>query len=235
MLCQPRFWRLVALALFSSLPVRAQAASVVITASFGGGNAVVSVRSILELKYRTVVKQQQDFSCGSAAIATLLSYHYETPVPEREVLLAMYEKGNRAVIHREGFSLLDMKQYLDGRGLQADGIYAGLDDLERVGVPAIVLIEDQGYRHFVVVKGVKNGEVLVGDPAVGLRVYRRAHFETLWTNRLLFVVRSHADVARKHFNTAPQWAAIARAPLGVAVSRDSLANVTLLRPPSGDF
>jgi predicted double-glycine peptidase len=198
-----------------------------------GVNASVPVKSIKELKYRGVVRQQFDFSCGSAAVATLLTHHYANPVDEQDVFMAMYKKGNRAAIHREGFSLLDMKQYLDDRDYKSDGLYASLDDLARVGVPAIALIDVNGYKHFVVVKGVKNGEVMVGDPAAGLKLYRRADFEKLWTNGILFVVRSRADVARRHFNS--EWVNIARAPISHAMSRDSLANVTLLRPGGNDF
>lgn len=198
-----------------------------------GTNARVPVKSIRELKYRAVIKQQFDFSCGSAAVATLLTYHYRFPVSEQDVFLAMYEKGDRETIHREGFSLLDMKQYLDDRGYQADGIYASLDDLARVGVPAIVLVDLKGYNHFVVIKGVKNDEVMVGDPALGLKLYRKAEFEKIWTNGIFFVVRSRADIARNHFNS--EWGNIARAPMGSSISRDALSNITLLRPSSGDF
>jgi predicted double-glycine peptidase len=198
-----------------------------------GVNASVQVKSIKELKYRAVVRQQYDFSCGSAAVATLLTHHYANAVNEQDVFLAMYKKGNRAAIHREGFSLLDMKQYLDERGYQSDGLYASLDDLARVGIPAIALIEVNGYKHFVVLKGVKNGEVMVGDPAAGLKLYRRSDFEKLWTNGILFVVRSRADIAKQHFNS--EWGNIARAPVSYGISRDSLTNVTLLRPGGNDF
>jgi predicted double-glycine peptidase len=198
-----------------------------------GINVSVPLKSIKELKYRGVIRQQYDFSCGSAAVATLLTHHYAAPVGEKDVFMAMYQRGNRAAIQREGFSLLDMKQYLEDRGYRADGIYASLDDLARVGIPAIVLIEVQGYKHFVVVKGVQNGEVMAGDPAAGLKLYRRAEFEKLWTNGIVFVVRSRPDIARKHFNA--EWGNIARAPLGQAISRDMLANVTLLRPGANDF
>lgn len=211
-----------------------QAGSVEITAAFGS-NARVAVRSLKELKYRFVIKQQTDFSCGSAALATLLKYHYDKPVDEQQVLHAMYERGNRAAIHREGFSLLDMKQYLQVQGYQADGVFANLADLERIGIPAIVLIEDKGYKHFVVIKGVKNGEVLVGDPAAGLKRYRQPDFEKLWTNKLLFVIRSRPDIGRSMFNTREEWASLPRAPVGSTVSTGSLVNVTLLRPTAADF
>jgi predicted double-glycine peptidase len=211
----------------------ANAASLVLTGILG--NASVSVSSLHDLKYRTIVRQQYDFSCGSAAIATLLTYHYEHQVTEQEVLLAMFERGNRAAIRRDGFSLLDMQQYLQTIGYSADGIYASLDDLTRVGIPAIVLIQKDGYKHFVVIKGVNVHEVLVGDPAAGLKRYSRAEFANLWTNGILFVVRSRPDVARSHFNGVAQWSVVLRAPISDAVARDSLTNVTVLRPSRGDF
>jgi predicted double-glycine peptidase len=198
-----------------------------------GANAVIPVKSIQELKYRAVVRQQFDFSCGSAAVATLLTYHYGSPVSEQDVFLAMYQQGDRETIQREGFSLLDMKRYLDDRGYQAEGIYADLDELADMGIPAIVLVNLNGYNHFVVIKGVKNGEVMVGDPAAGLKLYRKAEFEKIWTNGIVFVAGSRADIAKSHFNS--QWALIARAPMGSAFARDGLANITLLRPGSRDF
>lgn len=223
----------LALAMWTAAPL-VKAASVIVTPSFGS-SATIPVKSILDLKYRTIVRQQHDFSCGSAAIATLLSYHYETPVTEQEVLLAMFEKGNRAAIRRQGFSLLDMQQYLAAQGYQADGIYASLDDLARVGIPAIALIEKDGYKHFVVIKGTNAREVLVGDPAAGLKLHPRADFEKLWTNGLLFVIRSRPDLGKSHFNGTAQWSVMLRAPLRDAIARDSLSNVTLLRPSAADF
>jgi predicted double-glycine peptidase len=198
-----------------------------------GINVSIPLKSIKELKYRGVIRQEYDFSCGSAAVATLLTHHYAAPVSEKDVFMAMFQRGNRAAIQREGFSLLDMKQYLEDHGYRADGIYASLDDLARVGIPAIVLIEVQGYKHFIVVKGVQNGEIMAGDPASGLKVYRRADFQKLWTNGILFVVRSKPEIAKRHFNA--EWSNIARAPLGEAISRNMLANITLLRPTANDF
>jgi predicted double-glycine peptidase len=198
-----------------------------------GVNARVPVRSMRELKFRAVIRQQFDFSCGSAAVATLLTYHYQNRVSEQDVFLGMYEKGNKAAIQREGFSLLDMKEYLESRGYQADGLYATLDELAAIGIPAIVLVEANGYKHFVVIKGIKNGELLVGDPAAGLKLYRKTDFEKIWTNGILFVVRSALEIAKSQFNV--EWHTIARAPLGIGIARDSLTNITLLRPGPNDF
>src|SRR5690606_34611966 len=53
--------------------------------SQGGGNYSVQVISCRDIPFRTVVRQEYDYSCGSAALATLLRYHYGRDVAEREV------------------------------------------------------------------------------------------------------------------------------------------------------
>ncbi len=211
-----------------------QAAAVEVPA-LGGSHVSVPVASMKALRFQSTLRQQYDFSCGSAAIATLLTYHYQLRVSEQQVFRAMYEAGDQPKIRKEGFSLLDMKRYLDANGYQADGVRATLDDLAEVAIPAILLIRENGYAHFVVIKGLRAGEVLVGDPAGGLRVYARPELEKLWTNGILFVVRGAQAVGRQNFNLAREWNARPRASTALAVARESLSNVTLLRPGRMDF
>lgn len=204
----------------------------------GGTSYSVKTTSLKEMRlraaFRTTVRQMEDFSCGSAAIATLLTYHYQRPLSEREVLEAMFVKGDQAKIRREGFSLLDMKNYLESHGYRADGFQVTLDKLVSTSTPAIALIRDNGYNHFVVVKGTRDDKVLIGDPAIGARVMARADFEKIWANQIFFVIHSHRDLAQ--FNVGDHWRVHPAALLDQAISRDSLAAITLLRPdPSTDF
>lgn len=201
----------------------------------GAANTNVSQHSVQERKFATVVRQQYDFSCGSAALATLLTYHYEDRTDEQTAFRAMYDKGDKAKIVRAGFSLLDMKNYLEGNGYQADGYDASLAKLTQAGVPAIALINYRGYRHFVVVKGVTDRDVLIGDPALGLRFIPRNEFDGMWDNHILFIIKNRSEVGQKHFNPPADWNSLARAPLGSAVSRDSLASATIALPRLGDF
>ena len=55
----------------------------------GGGSYTVSVISWRDIPFRSVVRQQYDYSCGSAAVATLLRHHYGITVPENEVFQSM--------------------------------------------------------------------------------------------------------------------------------------------------
>jgi len=198
------------------------------------GSFNVAVTSIKEARFEKVIKQQYDFSCGSAALATLLTYHYELPIGEDTVFTEMYKVGNQEKIRKEGFSLLDMKKFLKSRGFEANGFKTSLDKLAGVGVPAIVLINTNGYRHFVVIKGVSESEVLVGDPALGTRTYKREAFEEIW-NEIFFVVKQNVDVARNYFNQDGEWSVRAKAPFGTALNRSTLAATTIMLPQIGDF
>jgi predicted double-glycine peptidase len=208
------------------------------TVSLNDQNSVnVPLHSIKQLKlqraFRTTWHQQYDFSCGSAALATLLTYHYNRPTDETTIFKAMFAAGDQAQIQVKGFSLLDMKRYLVANGYLADGVTAPLDKLVQVHVPAIALISDHGYRHFVVVKGVEGQRVLLGDPALGTRVLDRRDFERARVSNLFFVIRNHRETAR--FNARADWDTTLAAPISLAIDRESLAMEILLIPNATRF
>ena len=176
---------------------------------------VVPVASIQARKFNTVVRQQYDFSCGSAAVATLLHYHYADPQGEADVFRGMWRDGNQEQIRKVGFSLLDMKRYLASRNLRADGYKVSLADIAKRGIPGIALITIRQYRHFVVIKGVNKEEVLLGDPSLGLRTMSIAEFSKAW-NGIYFVINNNLDLAQRAFNVDAQWASFSRSPVGGA-------------------
>ena len=53
-------------------------------------------------------------------------------------------------------------------------LHQDLDKLREERVPAIALVTENGYHHFVVVKGFDGERVLIGDPASGTRAVTRA-------------------------------------------------------------
>lgn len=222
---------IVAASLAALAGAPALAADTVIPAA--GAEYKVRTVSLREARFRTTIRQQYDFSCGSAAVATLLTYQYGHPVTEQEVFQQMYLHGDRAKIQREGFSLLDMKRFLASRGYQADGFELPLSKLEETQVPAIVLVVENGYHHFVVVKGVRGNRVLIGDPALGTRALAREHFERIWDSNLLFVIHNRTDRAR--FNLAADWRVAPSGPYWMGVNRDSLFFTVMPRHGSGDF
>lgn len=210
----------------------AMAATMEVTPGMGS-RMLLQVWSMRELKVRSVILQKYDYSCGSAAVATLLTYHYDHPMTEAAAFRMMFDHGNQEKIQKEGFSFLDMKRFLEAHRYPADGFQVSLDDLSKAGIPAIVLMVDKGYHHFVVVKGMRGDKVLLGDPAVGLRVMPREQFEASWPSRVVFVI--HDSPAHGDFNTARDWSIRPLSPLGQPLSPDTLNNIVLFRPGEMDF
>lgn len=212
--------------------VSAQAGSINIPgADFGSVN--VGIKSLKERQFSLTVRQKLDFSCGSAALSTLLTHHYNDPVDEETIFKGMWEAGNETKIRSQGFSLLDIKAYLERRGYAANGYTTSLDKLANVGIPAIVLIRDGGYNHFVVIKGLKDGKVAFGDPSLGARVMPQQQFEKMLINRIVFVVNGRNEQAV--FNHPKDWRIREKAPISLANGSSDLANTMLLRRPFGDY
>ncbi len=204
--------------------VRVHAAPVAIP-GLPGGSITVDVTSKRESQFRSTMRQRYDFSCGSAALATLLSSGYEDAVSEGAVFTKMYEAGDKERIRKDGFSLLDMKMYLESEGYMADGYRVPLEKLSELGIPAITVLTMNGYKHFVVIKGVSDSEILLSDPAAGTTVLPRSRFETMW-NGILFLIRNRKNVATQYFNRKEDWQVRTKAPIGMAMEASELGSVT---------
>ena len=143
------------------------------------------VRSLLEMRRERVVVQEWDLSCGAAALATLLRYQHGDRVSERDIAIGMigrdrYLRNPELVRLQNGFSLLDLKLFVDERGYEGIG-FGGLEfeDLDQYA-PIIVPISRAGYDHFVVYRGRMKDRVLLADPAFGTVTMRIEKFERAW-------------------------------------------------------
>ncbi|WDI31495.1 C39 family peptidase [Hyphococcus flavus] len=192
----------------------------------GGAMARIKVASMVERKFSTVVRQQYDFSCGSAALATLLTHHYQRPTTETDAFQAMWDVGDQNRIRELGFSLLEMKRYLESINLKADGFSLTLDRVQEIGVPGIALVDVRGYKHFVVVKGITDRVVLVGDPSTGVTSMPRHIFEERWDGTILFI-RSEVLVGKANFNRVADWRLTPTSPYDRARDDESLQSLHL--------
>ncbi len=226
-------WPGILIAILACLAVPAvEAGSIDLPYQISGSYSVPAT-SIKEARFAATIHQQYDFSCGSAALSTLLTYQYHYPVTEDKVFEEMFQRGDRAKIRVEGFSLLDMKRYLEAHGFEADGFQEPLEKLASAKIPAIVLINEAGYNHFVVVKGLRGGRVLLGDPAGGTRAVTESAFQAAWVNQVLFVITNRQDAAE--FNIAADWRVAPTAPIRGSINREGLAGILIPKLGPADF
>jgi uncharacterized protein len=200
----------IAATIMSATP--AYPADVQLTPVATGANYSVPVMSWADIPFRTVVRQQFDFSCGSAAVATLLTHQWGIKTSESEPFKAMWLKGDQAAIKTKGFSMLDMKHYLETRGMKAVGYRYTVADIAKTQIPGIALIDLKGFKHFVVVKGVASGKVLVGDSILGLTEYPADTFTKMW-NGIYLTVQPANDDRKPIFNLRSDWGPWATAPI----------------------
>jgi hypothetical protein len=159
--------------------------AVLLTWPAAAADGVRAVRSLLEMRHDSVVVQEWDLSCGAAALATILNHQYGDPVSEREIALGLisreeYLANPDLVRMQQGFSLLDLKRYVDARGYQGIG-YGNLDFQDLVDMaPIMVPVDLSGYPHFVVFRGALGNRVLLADPGFGNRTMLTAKFEPAW-------------------------------------------------------
>ena len=138
----------------------------------------VPLKSWKTLRDERVVKQDLDYSCGAAALATLLSEYYRQPVSEAELLKAMDKGDGRA-------SFEDMQRALPAFGFKAQGFAASYAQLARLKMPVVVYLKHRKDDHFSVLRGI--------DGEAGVKSCNPAN--SLTRNRSPLIRRIHTHKA----------------------------------------
>lgn len=153
----------------------------------GGTTIQKTMLSMREARYVNLVEQNTDFSCGAAALATILNFAYGRKFTETDVIEGMLKVSDVEQVKEKGFSLLDMKNYVQTLGMRGRGYEVQPDTLEKILLPVIVLLDIRGYKHFVVLQRTMNDRIYIGDPALGNRVMDKEEFLKGW-NGIVFAV-----------------------------------------------
>lgn len=146
------------------------------------------VLSMQEGRYLNMVRQHTDYSCGAAALATILRYAYHLDVDETQVIQGMMGVADQDLVRQRGFSMLDIKHYVESLGMRGRGYRVDEARLHTLRVPGLVLMDVRGFRHFVVLKQVRGGVAELADPMLGNRQMALADFIKTWPSHAVFVV-----------------------------------------------
>lgn len=154
---------------------------------------ISGVKSLDEIKNRNLVRQRYDYSCGSAALTTLLNFYLGLEVDEQRVMNGLLTYGQKEkIIARRGFSLADMKRFVSAIGYKSGGFRGEFSDLEELTQPAVLRIVYGDFQHFVVLRDVIDDRVFIADPAFGNLSLTKDEFLKIWDN-ILFLVYADED------------------------------------------
>lgn len=123
-----------------------------------------------------IVKQDLDFSCGAASVATLLNNFYGQTLTEEEVLKKLDKEQMRA-------SFEDMRRIMPDLGFEAKGYALSFEQLAQLQIPVIVYLKYRKDDHFSVLRGIDGNTVLLADPSLGHVSMSRAQFLDAWQTR----------------------------------------------------
>ena len=173
----------------------------------GGARVNKRIKSLLELRQERVILQNLDYSCGAAALATVLRHGFGLDTTERELISLIFvfgqtpKAGIKKYFKRQGFTLLDLKRAARAKGFPSIG-YKGMElqDLTDIlsvdRLPVLVPIRPLGYNHFVVLKGIYGSRVYMADPAFGNKSMKIHQFLDVWIDGIGFIIKPKPTLAR---------------------------------------
>lgn len=148
-----------------------------------------------------VVKQRMDYSCGAAALASIMRYYFQDDVTEKDILTDILNRMTREdLVDRQtkGLSMLDLQEAAERRGYQAVGVKLPLDALPELGGPILVHLETREYRHFAILKGTAEDRVYLADPSRGNMRLPMFRFEKEWSRLALVLGKESFGMPEEH-------------------------------------
>ena len=122
-------------------------------------------------QFQGIIQQKNDYSCGTATIATLIQGLYGKEITEQEVVDIILKDKNETTIKeikKKGYSLLNLQNGSTSLGYKAMWRKIAPKHLAMIKQPVVVLIGLKSeFPHFVVLKGVREGEAYLADPIRG--------------------------------------------------------------------
>lgn len=151
------------------------------------------VKNARQLRNENVVMQQRDFSCGAAALATVLNYYWGENVSETALLLIIANLLSREELEDRvlnGLTLTDLKNVAQIGGFTAVLGKLTIEKLADTKLPLVVAITVNNYDHFVVFRGMDDEYVYIADPIFGKKKELIATFAEQWQqNAILAVIK----------------------------------------------
>ena len=138
-----------------------------------------AVKSWKAMRDAGIVKQDYDFSCGAASIATLLNRQYGLTYSEKEILELLSKEAQETW----KASFADMQKIMPSLGFRAEGYAVSFEQLQQLRAPVIVYLRYRNNDHFSVLYGIDSDTVLLADPSLGHVSLSRTQFLDAWKTR----------------------------------------------------
>lgn len=159
-----------------------------------------SVTSWKTLRDVNIVMQRRDYSCGAAALATVLTYYWGDETSESYLLRRLHRMLDPAETRdriANGLTLTDLKNLAVRTGYNAVIGELSFEQLAESRVPLVVGIIVQRFPHFAVYRGTDWEYVYLADPSRGNVRTPVWEFKRQWQRNLVLVIEKPGERARE--------------------------------------
>ena len=163
--------------------------------SFSGHTFRANVQSIKEIKEEEAILQTDEFTCGAAALATVLREYGDDDATEG-MLLSMETQ----LVKGKGLSLFQLQTLAERRGFKAEGYKMELANLYDVTAPLILHLAMPEGGHYMVYKGIQGDRIFLIDPGEGNIRMSLERFVSLWTGHCLALLEKNGEKLQNDFD-----------------------------------
>lgn len=146
-----------------------------------------------ERRFASVVRQVLEFSCGSASLATLLTFFLSRPTTEMEVITLLRQRYPAEADWRRkqevGFSFEDIMFAAERLGFAAQAARIEVPQLPQITGPVIVHLNKGAWEHFSVLRVARDGFYYIADPIQGQVTMLEHEFRREFTGAVLAIWR----------------------------------------------
>jgi uncharacterized protein len=163
--------------------------------------------SYTERRFEATIPQREEFTCGAASIATILTFYWNQPTTEAAVLATLkgrYSEKQIQHISETGLSFDDLVYMNEQLGFSAQGGKVNIAKLANLAGPVIVHLNKGDLKHFVVLRKVGDDVYYVSDPVVGELAMSAGDFQDQFTGYILAIWRDDVPLRSHTMLTNPR-------------------------------
>ena len=148
------------------------------------------LKSAYELKWENITPQEYDYTCGAAALSTLIYGYFGEYISESKIINQLINNLNEKdidIVKKQGFNMLHLKYVAEYFGYDAVGVKIDINTLYRLKGPVIIVLQTSNGNHYVVFKNIVKDRVFIADSINGNYIMTTSYLSSVWDGTALIL------------------------------------------------
>lgn len=159
------------------------------------------LKSAYELKWENITPQEYDYTCGAAALSTLIYGYFGEYISESKIINQLINNLNEKdidIVKKQGFNMLHLKYVAEYFGYDAVGVKIDINTLYRLKGPVIIVLQTSNGNHYVVFKNIVKDRVFIADSINGNYIMTTSYLSSVWDGTALILGKKGVGLVDKY-------------------------------------